>query len=44
VVEVEYPQYEQLLLDFSTKDIDNRPEAPWIRRGEFGLIFTNEVR
>lgn len=32
------------MTQFSIKDIENRPEAPWIRRGQFGLIFTNEVR
>lgn len=38
------PQYEVLLTGFKVADIENKPEAPWIRRGQFGVIFTNDVQ
>jgi len=44
VSEIEVPPYEQLLTRFSVADIENKPEAPWIKRGQFGVIFTNEIR
>jgi hypothetical protein len=41
VPEVEDPQYEQLLTGFTIHDIENKPEAPWIKRGQYGVIFTS---
>lgn len=44
VMEVEFPQYEELLTNFKVSDVENKPEAPWIKRGRFGVIFTNEIQ
>lgn len=44
IPEVEDPQYEQLLTGFTVSDIENKPEAPWIKRGQFGVIFTSEIK
>lgn len=41
VNQVQNPQYQKLLTEFKLKDIENKPEAPWIKRGKYGIIFTN---
>lgn len=30
-------------MEFTMKDIDNRAEAPWMNKGEYGVIFTNKI-
>ena len=38
------PKFDEKLLDeFDMKRIEIKPEAPWIRRSEEGVIFTDEV-
>jgi len=33
-----------ILSEFSYKAINCRPEAPWIKRCEYGIKFTDEIR
>jgi len=32
------------MTDFKVGDIENKPEAPWIKRGQFGVMFTNDIK
>lgn len=43
-VELENVPFEQPLIDFTIKQIDNRAEAPWMRKDENGVIFTNKIQ
>lgn len=33
----------ELLKDIKISNVENRPEAPWVKKNEFGLVFTNNV-
>ena len=33
----------ELFKDIKITNVENRPEAPWIKKNKFGLIFTNNV-
>lgn len=33
----------ELLKDLKIINVENRPEAPWIKKNRFGLVFTNNV-
>ncbi|CAD8164820.1 unnamed protein product [Paramecium octaurelia] len=46
---VEFPSQpivfdEQLLLKISPKVVENKPEAPWIKRSNEGVIFTDNIQ
>ena len=43
-LDIEIVPYEQPLLDFTIKEIQNKAEAPWMRKDEHGVIFTNTVQ
>ena len=36
--------FDQKLLDISPTVVENRPEAPWIKRGAEGVIFTDNIQ
>lgn len=39
------PQFDEKLMDSITPNqVDNKPEAPWIRRNQEGIIFTDNVQ
>ena len=44
VLDIEVVPYEQPLMDFNLRDIENKAEAPWIKKDEHGVIFTNSVQ
>jgi hypothetical protein len=33
----------EILLNININNIENRPEAPWVRRSSAGIIFTNNI-
>lgn len=43
ILDIEIAPYEAPLISFELSHIDNRPEAPWMRRDENGVIFTSQI-
>lgn len=40
-----HPQFDVSLLEnFKITDIENKPEAPWIKRNQDGIIFTDNIQ
>lgn len=39
-----HPDYDtDLIYKFQITDVENKPEAPWIRRNNEGVIFTDNI-
>ncbi|KRX04632.1 hypothetical protein PPERSA_04447 [Pseudocohnilembus persalinus] len=40
-----HPEYDiELVSQFQVTDVENKPEAPWIRRNQEGVIFTDNIQ